>query len=53
MTLIHLNDITVNDVDEIHPSVSPDNSSIVFTEGNQASNKTKDNSNEFIYRDKN
>ncbi|TMI63704.1 MAG: hypothetical protein E6H07_13100 [Bacteroidetes bacterium] len=33
--------LTWNDVDEIHPSLSPDNLQIVFTEGNQESNRTK------------
>lgn len=33
--------ITWNNIDEIHPWLSPDNTKIVFTEGNQEENNTK------------
>lgn len=33
--------LTWNSIDEIHPWLSPDSKTIVFTEGNQADNKTK------------
>ncbi|MDZ4196108.1 MAG: hypothetical protein U1C51_02535 [Candidatus Izemoplasmatales bacterium] len=33
--------LTCNSIDELHPWLSPDNEQIVFTEGNQAENRTK------------
>jgi Tol biopolymer transport system component len=33
--------VTWNQVDEIHPSISPDGKRIVFTEGNQSDNETR------------